>query len=242
VELLSVLRALLRHGRLVAAGAVAATLAALAVAGWLPIADVASTGAARAAVLIDTPRPLAADAGVLGVDAIGARTALLAELMASDRMRRRTARGAGLGPDEITVVVPSMGGPRIATPLPDLVASAATRRWTPGVLTVTNDPAVPFITLRATAPDEAAAGRLVRAAAAALEASARGPAGGEGVVARPLGAPRTTTIVSGGRSRGLLALVGAALVLAAWCAAVVVADGAARARRRSVAGVAAAAR
>jgi hypothetical protein len=232
MELLSVLRVLLRHGRLLAAGAVVAALAGLALAGWLPIAGDRSTGAAQARVLIDTARPLAADAVAQRVDTIGIRTALLAELMAGDRMRTVMTRAAGLRDDELTVVVPSMGSPQIATPMPDRAASAAVSRRTAEVLTVTSDPAVPIITLRAAAPDAATAGRLVRAGATALGAASGAPHGPNGLVARPLGPARITTVVSGGRSRGRLAAAAAVLLLAGWCGAVVLADGAARLRRR----------
>jgi hypothetical protein len=236
MDLVRALSAIRAHLRLTAAGAVVAVFVAIAAAGLLPTAGPQSTGAGQARVLVDTPRPLAGDVQAFGIDTIGARSALLAELVASDRMKPLIARSAGLRASELTVIVPSMGSPRVSMPMPDRAAATATMSPAAHVLTVTTDARMPVITLRATAPDPAAAGRILAAATTTLASAARSPGGGETLVARPLGRADVTAIVSRGAPRRRLAVAAALLAFGAWCTAIVLADGAFGIRRLAAAG------
>jgi hypothetical protein len=231
MDVLSVLRVLLRHGRLVVAGALAAGVAALVATGALPGERTAYVGVGQSRVMIDTPRPLAADAHVPGITTIGARTAVLADRMASERFRRRIAADAGVPVEELSVVVPSMAAPRVLTPMPDRVAKAAVAR-TRHVLTVAADTALPIVTFDAAAPRTADAGRLLSAATGALVAATRSPHRGPGLVARPLGAARLRTVVDPRQPRRMIALAAALLAAAAWLSAIVVGDAARRALGR----------
>jgi hypothetical protein len=131
--------------------------------------------------------------------------------------------------------VPSMGAPRVASPLAERAAATATAAPSAHVLTVTSDPLVPIITLRAVAPGPAAADALLRAAAGALASATRSPRGAPAVVVRPLEPARVTVNLAGGDQRRAIAVLIAIMAFGAWCAAVVIADGVHRLRRRSAA-------
>lgn len=224
MDLITILRDLWRHRRLVMVLAALAMLIGFASAYRLtyPPLKVESrqylVGMASASVLVDTPDSQVVDVDPEGTDTLGLRANLLASLMAETELSSAIARKAGIPPDRLISIAETPTSPQ--TPLPDGDMSGTY------VLTVRPDEALPFIKINAHAPDARQAAVLANAAMDALEgyldskaAAERVPNARRLVVSR-LGPARSGEVVRG--PRRLIALLVAVFFFFAACAATVV--------------------
>src|SRR4051812_9723297 len=110
MDVLSVVRLLLRKRLLIALGLAISLGIAGAIDGVIPVlhsgAKPHSSGGATTRVLIDTPTALAATADAYGASTIQSRSLLVADTLASDEMTAKIAAAAGLRADEIVVQAP----------------------------------------------------------------------------------------------------------------------------------------
>jgi hypothetical protein len=146
-------------------GLLVAVAAAVAVGGTKP----ASSGFARAQVLIDTPKSQLVDTAPAGADTLAWRAKLLAHLTAAEPEKRQLAAAVGIRPDELAVVDPDLAIPEIASSLPKAASQIAGMTAVPYILTVRlpND-TIPVISFEAVAPTRAEADRLARAGIAGV--------------------------------------------------------------------------
>jgi hypothetical protein len=151
------------------------------------------SGFALNRVLVDTSRSLVADARAPGASTINARAILLGALMATDPMRARIAREAGLRSEDLAVVGPTTEAPLVATPLAEQ-AIEVTQPVQPNVVTVTVDPLLPILSIFAAAPDSKQADNVANAATDALASIAReNPIGERAVKIDRLAKPQVGT-------------------------------------------------
>ena len=238
MEIVAVLRVLRRHRLLVAAGALPALLVALSLQFQLSLMPpgLASKerqyGVATSRVLLSAPAAPAFDLDSEITDTLGVRARLLADLMATDDVRAKIAARAGVEADQLAVMGPAMGPPKVLVPLAVSATEASVSAREPYVVLVSVQEQVPIISLRGAAPDEAAAARVVDATAKSLEQliSDRS-AGGSALRVEALGPAAGRTIVEG--AKPVAAVIAAILVFALWAAAVVVVSGLARYWRAS---------
>ena len=159
------LRTLWRRRALIGLGA----LLALA----LTLKLITSTGdggaIATTEVLIDTPQHQLVDRTSAGVETLGWRAAVLAEMLGTESAKRRIARGVPVPSRMLTVVASELNVPTIDASLPGVASEAAASAVTPYVLTTRTDTVLSLIEIRAEAPDRERAARLARAAVSQLE-------------------------------------------------------------------------
>jgi hypothetical protein len=183
--------------------------------------------AAAARVFVDTPDSQLQDSQPPGGDAVATRSALFVSQLATNAATARVARDARV-PERDLRVAAFGTGPALSSALPREVSTAievAPERY---VVHVDADPALPVITLRATAPDAVSASRLAVATVAELKriAAPRGVTERYGYVIESLG-PAHVTLTPGGSGRGMTAgLAFVALVI--WAGIVVILPGIAR--------------
>jgi hypothetical protein len=259
MELGPILRVLVAHRRLVAAGAVATICIGLALSRGVPV----RAGVATTNVILDTRPSDLANAASGGSDTLLWRAELLADLMTRDRSRNRIALTAGVRPEELEVLQPLLDLPAAPTALPTYASRAAALPTKPYVVTLELDSNLPTIGVRADAPDARVAARLADAAATVLaragtttasEANdqvtinAAGTTGTLGVVAptsptsreQGLAVIRTGPVQAreqvGGRRKRMAKAAGVALVFFLfWIGSVVIVSGVRRAWRDSLA-------
>jgi len=114
-------------------------------------------------LLVDTSDSQVVDARAIGIETLAIRAILLGNLIATSPLRDGIAQRAGLDPDELEVTPPASTTPETLPPPPvtsDLPDDEATR------LTVSTDPNLPIVRVRAEAPSAAEAEGLVDAALA----------------------------------------------------------------------------
>jgi hypothetical protein len=121
-------------------------------------------------VLLDTPRHQLVDRASAGVETLGWRAAVLAELVGTESAKARIAQAIAIPPEELTVVAPELNLPTIPASLPKAATEAAAEAPGDYVLTTRTDGVLPLIKIRAQAPDSEQATRLAGAAVADLEA------------------------------------------------------------------------
>lgn len=234
MELLSVLRLLVRRRLLVALGLLAAVLVALVGSGVLGIGPAAApertSAVALARIQIDTARPLAADLGASDAT-IDAQTVMLGESLADAGQQAALARAAEIPSADLTVR--STGIEQgLDSRLRAAARDAARTSREPYVVTVASTPDVPILTVVAAGPDRRTSERLASAAAPVLDALAvqRAPADWRRLSAEQLGPVRVAQARSGAVSP-LLGVAGGLVLFAAWCGAIVVGGGLARVAR-----------
>jgi hypothetical protein len=234
MELLNVVGVLLRHRLALGVGVLLAAAVGLAAVGAFssaPAGNARGAGIALARVQIDTPRSMTAAAVAKGAVTIHQRAFLLADLMASDGARTAVARLAGLRPGELIVLGPTSVEPPVTPGLPERAGDAAraaayTNRH---VLMYSVDAMVPLMSVSASAPDAASAGRLAAAGVAGMrEATAGGFSHGGGVMVEQLGPVQSRDLRPKADGRKPLAVIAALAVFCAWCTAIVICAGAAR--------------
>ncbi|HEY8466965.1 MAG TPA: hypothetical protein VIL04_09190 [Solirubrobacterales bacterium] len=114
-------------------------------------------------LLVDTSDSQVVDARAIGIETLAIRAILLGNLIATSPLRDGIAQRAGLDPDELEVTPPASSTPEVLPPPPvtsDLPDDEAMR------LTVSTDPSLPIVRVRAQAPSAAGAEGLVDAALA----------------------------------------------------------------------------
>jgi hypothetical protein len=180
MELLSIADVLRRRRILVVFGLVVACALGTMVSGVIATGSARSTrptGEALAQVVIDTRVPLVATTGP-GADAtIVQRSVLLSALMGSGTMTASIAQRAGVQPDALTVLGPVL--PPVSEfglvpdgQLPQLAATAAqTAVYTPYVVRLQPNYAVPIVSIGTSAPDVREAVALALATIATLKAA-----------------------------------------------------------------------
>lgn len=161
----AVFRALWRRRAVVALGALL-TMALMVklIAGTSGASAVATTH-----VLVDTPRHQLVDRTSAGVETLGWRAAVLAELLGTESAKRRIARSVPIPTRTLSVVAPELNLPTIPASLPQAASEAAASSLAPYVLTTSTDNVLPLIEIRAEAPDRERAARLAEGAVTQLE-------------------------------------------------------------------------
>jgi hypothetical protein len=198
------------------------------------------TGQALVRVLIDTRAPLAATTTQTGADTITQRSDLLALEMASHETTTAIARRAGIGVRELAVVGPAFAPVSLPTVVPDgqlpqLTANAAAAAvHEPYVVRLAPYIHVPIIAIGTAAPDTRRAALLAEATVAAMRSSSAATARTHTAIeVEQLGPVRSVAVPPPSSRHRLLGAVAAAVLFAAWCAAIVIASGVARWWRRS---------
>ena len=228
MEIVHLLQILLRRRLWVAVGAV---LAAFVGAFLLHSAREQTTASASARVLIDASNSPTANLGSEVVGTLAPRASLLADLMTTEAARAATARGAGLDPDQLAVLGPSaLAGPTVPVALAVRASEAAREVREPYVLSIEAEPTAPIATLQASAPDAAAAAKLVNAGTKTFESLvARQEPGRADIRLERAGTVTVVPVVA--KASRAPALLGSALVFLLWCVAIIVFAGLARHRR-----------
>lgn len=231
MELVNVLVVLARHRLALAAGVIVALAIALAVSGALPAGPklagtTTHSGIAESQVLVDTHTPYAGDLHG-GTEVLVSQAALLAELVADEAQVAAIARNAAIAPDKLEVITAKITEPQVLSPLARGVAKVVDKPSRPYALTIDANSTVSIIRLEATAPTAAAAARLAQAATTTLESMtvAFAPSPARSLVIKPLGAVRSLTLTSGGRSGPLLGIAAAIAVFGLWSCAIVLLSG-----------------
>jgi hypothetical protein len=237
MELVRIFRVLLRHRILMGLGVVVAVaVGVLAMGGKQQF-----TGVAGARVLLDTRASLVADSTSKGSAAVTSRVALLADLMASDRVSAAIAARAGVRSDQLAILGPSVDAPKVQVPLVErsFAAAVAAARQDDLISVRPFLGGVPIIAINASARDAARARKLADAAVSALgdETVALTGHGRQGLVATQLGHTSSRTVAGGAPGR-MRAMAAAIAVFVLWCMAIVIGSGIVRELRRVVAGIA----
>lgn len=229
MELLSILRLLVRRRALVAAGVVVALAVGLAAVN-LRSDGAPPSGVAEAKMLVDTHRSVTDDLQG-GTELLASQAALLATLLADEPQQATIAGVAGIAPDRLEVLASQITGPQVPSTLARSLQGLVDLPRRPYAIRVYS--ALSIVTVEATAPSAAGAAKLARAATATLAAvaAAAAPSPARSLVVKALGPVRAVELRPSG-GRGPLLGAGAALaILALWCCAIVVASGLARAWR-----------
>jgi hypothetical protein len=213
-----VFRALWRRRALVVLGAVLAlALTFKAISGTDGPGAIATTS-----VMVDTPRHQLVDRSSAGVETLGWRASVLAELLGTEPAKRRIAGDVPISTGMLSVVAPELNLPPIPASLPDAASKVAASSLAPYVVTTRTDGVLPLIEIRAEAPDADQAARLAGAAVSELEAGAvLGP--------RPdsprFGVDRVAEIsarAAPGDPQVIRALAFGGTLFCLWCAAIIV--------------------
>jgi hypothetical protein len=160
-----VLRILWRRRALVALGALLAlALTVKASGGAGGPGTIATTN-----VLLDTPRKQLVDEASAGVETLGWRATVLAELVGTESAKGEIAAAVPVSPQLLTVVAPELNLPTIPASLPKAASEAAAEARGDYVLTTRTDGLLPLIKIRAQAPDGEQAARLAGAAVSYIE-------------------------------------------------------------------------
>jgi hypothetical protein len=196
-------------------------------------------GVASAELLVDSPSSQVVDLSggrvATDVNALSGRARLLANLMVTSPLKDQIARRAGINPRTFTASVPTLNGP---APPPSPLAPGKTSPWA-NSLTVSFNEELPIITAvsQAATPDSAA--RISTAAVAQLGTYLKSVAAIQRVpyanqlVISPLGRARSG-LVQHGPSR-IFALAAVILLVAVWCAGIVLLSRLARDWRQAAA-------
>jgi hypothetical protein len=230
MELVSILRVLWGRPILLGIGAlVAVAVGMLAANGALPGPGGAAGAKPRSAsvrVLVDTASSQLVNPDPPAADTVAARAVLLAGLLASDEARAEIARRAGVMPDRLAVIGPSVTVPTVPTKLSERTTAAIEGAPEPYAVTLNADGALPIVAIDVRAPDAAAVRRLAHAATATL-ASLTAPPDRKtkrGFVAQALGRPLVAAAESG-PGPAMFAIAAFLATFATWCGCIVLASG-----------------
>ena len=239
MELLNPLRLLVRRRLVVAVGVLVAATMGVAAGGYLPVGPLGSperrSAIATAEIQIDTVRPLAADLRA-STATIADQSVMLGERLAADDTRTLIARQARVPLRELAVLSSRTAIVGRSSPVARGAVDAASSVQSAFRLTVSSWGDTPIISVEAAAPDRATAARLAAAAAPALQMviDAAPETVKKRLEVKPLAAPRTGALVSGG-PKPLLGVVAALFGFVGWCWCAVVASGVARLWRTGMA-------
>jgi hypothetical protein len=226
MEIVSILRVLRRHRLLVALGVALTVFLALTMSYRVSLVPPSlgskqqTSGVASARVIVAARSQPAFDLESHITDTLGTRATLLADLLSSDEVRARIARGAGLQPSQLAVMTPVWGPPTIDVALPVAATDAAGLIHEPYMLSVTSEGNIPIISLTTTGPDALRAAKVANAGVAAITGLIAGRSlGRPDIVVQRLGPARARTLVSGPKKA--MAIGAALVVFAVWCTAIV---------------------
>jgi hypothetical protein len=233
VEIVDILRVLLRARLLVLAGGLLAVVVGLLAAYQVALVPpgVTSrqtvTGLGVARLQLDTEPSLVTNARSTDITVLGTQARLIADLMASAPVKAEIARGVGIPDAKLLVIGPSMLEPVVPSPLAKRASEVAAAAREPYVLTVGAGlgSELPIITIETVAPTARRADRLAKVAVKGLatSVSSLGSPGTSRLILRPLGAPRAVSKASD--SKLPLAFAAAMVLFAMWCGVIVVAAG-----------------
>ncbi len=179
----------------------------------------------------------AADGGSYQLDSriattIPARASLVADLAATDVVRARIARRAGMDPAQLAIFGPAAGAPAVPVPLAVEATDASGLAPEAAVVRLEAGPTQPIITIRAYAAQASTAVGLAGATRAELENVVRARAGGAPVVqVERLGLVTQRTVLS--EPKKAVAFVAFVAVFVLWCSGVILVDGLGRRARTS---------
>lgn len=246
MDLITILRALWRGRLLVALATVVAVLAGLVVAyrvtpGLPPKLESRQYHVALGTVnvLVDTPDSQVIDLSPSGADAVSTRATLLASLISTSPIKDEISARVGIPSDRLVVLGPQAGAaPASAAPSGTKAAVAADGRRA-NIISIRTDETLPVISIDTQAPTGEEAIRLADGAAAGLQdylatvvKSQKVPLSRR-LVLRTLGTPEVGVSVRGPRK--IYGVVLALFLLVAFCAAIVLLPGIARALRAAAA-------
>lgn len=242
MQIVSILRQLWRHRLLVAVGLALAllvgTLMAYRVSFGLPPAFETrqyKVGIASAEVLVDSPNSQVIDLGGsetrADVASLSSRARLLGDLVATSPLKDQIARRAGIAPDLLIAIRPSVAPFVEPTPL-ETGAAVSTSDPSANILSVRVHESLPIIGADAQAPDPALAARISDATVTELglylgkAATAESVPDARKLVLEALG-PARSSVATRGPKRSF-ALFGGLVVLVVWCAGILLATALAR--------------
>ena len=128
MELVAILRVLLRHRVLVVLGALLAVAAGAA----LMLQGKTSTGVVTVRVQVRAPESRTVNLESDVARTLAARASLLADLLATESVRSATERDAGVPPGELAISTPAMGAfPTVPVPIAVRARQAAARAASP---------------------------------------------------------------------------------------------------------------
>jgi hypothetical protein len=232
MEIVSILRALRRHWLLLVPGFALSVFVGLSV-----LYDVSlkppSMASRQTTGGVATGRELltALDAPVFKLDpranissSLLSRAIMLSDLAATDGLRRDIARRSGIDVGELAILGPASGKPEIEVPIAVESTAAAALQHEPYFVKVTTGAQLPVISVQASAPDEAAAGRLVDAVRDAMRDAIADRTHGKAVVGmESLGPTTHRTIVNAPKKP--VAVIAVVVLFSLWCAGVVLLSG-----------------
>ena len=217
MELVAILRLLLRRPILVVIGAVAAISVGLFLAGG----ETKETGTAKGRLVLDTAKSQLIHQAPSGADTLPWRTVLLADLAGSRPLTERIANEVGIRRNQLVVVHPELAAPVTAATLPTRAAKVASVTAEKYILTVSFDELLPIISLRAEAPNRRAAALLVEAAMGTLKDTGtpkRLTPQIQGLVVESVGPVRSKATLD--KPKPLLGVAIAISLFGVWCAGV----------------------
>jgi capsular polysaccharide biosynthesis protein len=244
MDLITILRALWRGRLLVVLATFVAVLAGLVVAyrvtpGLPPKLESRQYQVALGTVnvLVDTPDSQVIDLSPTGADAVSTRATLLASLISTSPIKDEISRRVGIPSDRLVVLGPQ-AGEAPASPSGTKAAVAADGRRA-NIISIRTDETLPVISIDTQAPTGEEAIRLANGAAAGLQDYLATVVRSQKVplkrrlVLRTLGTPEVGVSVRGPRKA--YGVVLAFFLLVAFCAAIVILPGIARALRAAAA-------
>jgi hypothetical protein len=229
MELVALLRILWRFRiAVVLGGLVAIGLGYMAMRG-----TTSHVGVASMRVMLDTPTSQIVDVDPTGAATLEWRASLLADLMSTDPMQQRIARGMGIPTDDLVVSVPDLSVPVVPAPLPRAGLEAAAAVPEPYQLAIRPATLLPIVGINSRAPSRAEAARLATVAADALGSSSATDvtADVQELVVNDVGPVHTREVVNG--PRPTIAVVAAVFFFGLWCASIALAALLSRRRRVS---------
>jgi hypothetical protein len=236
MELVSILRVLIRKRVMVGLAclaSVAIALATLYAPASLPLPLVSSTAPtahASSRVLVDMPASLLVNEPGGRADTAATRALLLADLAQTAPVKETIAQRAGIAPEQLHIVTPSVSAAPLPNALTEATIAVARASGARYVLELAADGQLPIVWVDATAPDREQARRLADAAAIGLQVKAG--SGEDRLVVRQL-APPFVELLPGGSGR-LFAIAAALGTFCLLCGGIVLGAGLTGRRRPAI--------
>jgi hypothetical protein len=239
MELITILRELWRRRWLVVASAVLAAAAGLLLLYRVTLPTKVESRQYKVAlgtvnVLVDTPDSQVIDLNPKGVDAVGTRANLLANLITTTPIKNAIAKHLQMPAKDLVVLAPPSGGVLASNPT-QTKGAVDTAGRNAKIIAIRTDPQLPVISIDTQAPDTATAARLADGAVAGLEDYLKSVAATQSVptarqlVLRQLGEAQVAEATRG--PRRMFGVVFAFFLFGAACAAIVIVPGVARGLR-----------
>lgn len=166
-------------------------------------------GTAMTRILVDTPNSEVIDVNPYGINDIGGRAQILANLMTSPSVEALIARNAGISPDQLAASTPPTSGPAVPSQMSQTISKSTNAANVYSLTLYTS--ALPIIQVQSQAPTAAAAARLANAAYTGLHQYLTRVAANERVprerqlVVSTLGQAQSQTVTQGtGKTMGVV--------------------------------------